>query len=739
MKQVFKRFLSLTLVFLMILAMLPAMTTTAWAATEVTVTGLADENIGLSFSGNAEDGWTATGGTTVAGHAQSEAGTCRNTDYETTLTITNKKATAATLFFDYAIVKSSGTIQVAGSAVSENGTYSGELASGEEIKIYLKSGSPNTATAITLTNIALVANVDATATFLPAENGSYTVNGTTVTEETSYTQNSLTAYKVVATPASGYQFKGWYNVTTQKYISTDASTNLKIDGDCSITARFSTAGVALFETGGQSFEKLDEAVGYAQDNNQTKITLASNGEIHGDYTIPAGITLLIPFNIDGTLYTTAPSSIYTTKTGSNGKDYRDDPISTTRSCFRQLTLAGGSSLTVYGAVSVGGRYAAVAGGNSGFMTRDYGQILLSDASSITVKSSGALYAWGFISGHGSVTVESGGSVYEWFQIADFRGGSASSGMASGPVFPFSQYYVQNIETPLTLHVGAVETVNSGVYASNKVFTTKIAFIGDSGMFKIKEGSLTKDYDENTDRLVFTINGEAELNALSLSLGGADINSGNFDLPMNNNVSINIESGKVAINQNTALLAGVEVNIADGADLTVSNGKKIYAYDYDEWTTDNYVVGGKKFTAVRFAPSKAYTRQLTDLKDARINVNGSLTAAGEIYTTYGGADICSSNGTGVFIQQGAPGTDATTEQVTQSNTNTTSHDIPITAAKLHNADGTYTETANASAGTTIPYLDGVWGGAANITVDFDANGGEGTMPTWTGKPNMISSY
>ena len=31
-------------------------------------------------------------------------------------------------------------------------------------------------------------------------------------------------------------------------------------------------------------------------------------------------------------------------------------------------------------------------------------------------------------------------------------------------------------------------------------------------------------------------------------------------------------------------------------------------------------------------------------------------------------------------------------------------------------------------------DGVWGGAANITVDFDANGGEGTMPTWTGKPN-----
>ena len=731
MKQVFKRFLSLTLVLLMTLMLLPTdiLLTTAWAATGGTVTGLADENIGLSFTGDADDAWTATGGTTVAGHAQSEAGTCSNTNYETTLTITNKKATAATLSFDYAIVKSSGTIQVARTAVSANGTYSGELASGKAIKIYLKSGSPNTATAITLTNIALVANADATATFLPAENGSYTVNGTTVTEETSYTQK--TAYKVVATPASGYQFKGWYNVTTQKYISTDASTNLKIDGDCSITARFSTAGIALFETGGQVFEKLDAAVSYAQKNKQTKITLASNGEIHGDYTIPAGITLLIPFNADGTLYTTAPSSIYTTKTGSNGNEYRDDPISTTRSCFRQLTLAGGSSLTVYGGISVGGRYAAAAGSAIGYMTGNYGQIQLADTSSITVKNGGALYAWGFVSGSGSVTVESGGSVYEWFQITDFRGGSASSGMASGPVFPFSQYYVQNIETPLTLHSGAKETVSSGVYVSSKVFATAIAFVGNDGMFKVKTGSLTKDYDEATDRLVFTINGDAELNALSLNLGGADINSGNFDLPLNNNISINIESGKVTINQTAALLAGVQATIAEGSELVVSKGKSIYIYDRDEWMAKAYTCKGN-FCAVGYAPGKNYNRSGEDLIDAKLDVNGTLTAIGNIYTTAGGADICSSNGTGVFIQQGAPGTAATTKQVTQSNTNTTSHDIPITAAKLHNADGTYTETATANAGDVINYVNGVWDG---VCITFEANGSDehpvtGTMAAQT---------
>ena len=372
------------------------------------------------------------------------------------------------------------------------------------------------------------------------------------------------------------------------------------------------------------------------------------------------------------------------------------------------------------------------------MGGDYGQIELSEASSITVKNGGALYAWGFVTGSGSVTAESGSSIYEWFQITDFRGGTASSGMASGPVFPFSQYFVQNIETPLTLHAGAKEVVSSGVYVSSKVFATAIAFIGDNGMFKIKNGSLTKDYDEATDRLVFTINGEAELNVLSLSLGGTVISSGNFDLPMNNNISINIESGKVAINQNTALLAGVEVSIAEGADLTVSSGKKIYAYDYDEWTAENYVTRSSKFMSVRFAPGKAYTRQLSDLKDAKIDVNGSLTAVGAIYTTTGGADICSSGGTGVFVQQGTPGTDKITTQVTQSGSDITKHDIPITPARLHNDDGSYTETATASAGDVINYVNGVWGGEepVELTVTFDANGSEEYPVEGTMEPQTV---
>ena len=717
--------MSLTLVLLMTLALFPAdvLSTTAYAATSGEVTGLSNTDIGLRFDGKVEDAWSANG-TTITGSATSTAGACSNTNYETTLTITNKKSTAATLYFDYAVVTSDGTIQVAGTKVTANGSYSGELASGDSIKVYIKSGSPNSATAITLTNITLVANVDATTTFLPAVNGSYTVNGADVTAKTSYTQNSKTAYKLAATPDSGYQFMGWYNETTQKYVSTDASTNLMIDSDCTISAKFATVGVALFETGGQPFTALDKAVAYAQSNNQTKITLVSDGEISGNYTIPAGIVLVIPFNSEGTFYTTAPSSIYS---GS---------VSTVSSCFRKLTLAGGSNLTVYGAISVGGRYHAAAGSASGYMTGNYGQIQLLSGSSITVKSGGTLYAWGFISGQGSVTVENGGSVYEWFQIADFRGGTASSNV-SKPIFPFSQYFVQNIEVPLTLYAGAAEKVSSGVYVSDKVFATAIAFIGDDGMFKVKNGSFTKDYDEATDRMIFTVNGEAELNALSLTLGTMEVASGEYNLPITNNISINIASGSVTVNQNTALLAGVEVNIAEGADLTVANGKKLYVYDSDEWTANNYVGQSSKYMSVRFAPGKGYNRLLSDLKDAKIDVSGSLTAAGEIYTTASGADICSSMGGGRYIQTGTPGTETTTKQCTQSGTSTTDVAISITPAKLHNADGTYTETATANAGDVINYVNGVWGGEepTELTVTFEANGSEeypvkGTMAAQT---------
>ena len=717
MKSTWKRFLSLALCMCMAFTLLP---TTVFAAASGEVTGLADENIGLSFSGDADDAWSAVG-TQIIGKARSTSGSgCDGgKDYSSTLTITNNKTTEATLSFDYTVVVSDGTILVNYTTTTADGSFSQKLAAGGTVEVEIKSGNTSADTMITMTNVKLVADVSATVTFQPSENGSYTVDGKTITEVYTHTQSSITAYQVEATPAEGYRFMGWYDVASGKCISTDAKTALNFDSDRTITARFVSRELALFETGGQVFDDLNDAVTYAQTNGQSKITLETDGSIGGSYTIPTGITLLIPFDEAKTCYTTTPAPT-TSQAGAK--------------VFRTLTMAEGSSITLENgaAISIGGQYYAAAGGSVGKMVGPYGWINMKSGSAITVQSGATLYAWGFISGSGAVTVESGGSVYEWYQILDFRGGSASSEMGN-KVFPFSQYAVQNVEVPLTLHAGASETVYTAVYAIRKINPTSIPFIGDKGMFKLVSGSLTKAYDGATDRIIYTIDGVAEVNSLNLKLAGMSVSSSSYVLPFTNNMTVDLTSGsKLTVNQTAALLPGVEVNIAEGAGLTVANEKNVYVYDADEWNSDNFVWGPCKFKSVAYAPGKAYTRSNNDLVDAKMDVNGSVTAIGAIYTTNGGADICSSNGTGKYVQQSMPGTETATYQYNADGNNAVT--IPITAAKLHNANGTYTETENATAGDTITYAYGAWGGkpcAHEVTEIRNAKAATCTEDGYTG--------
>ena len=692
-QRISKRFLSLLLVAVMVLALAPAITLPAFAATSGTVTGLADKNIGLSFDGTADNAWSASS-TQIIGKAQSTSGSgCGGgSNYRSTLTITNNKTTTATLSFDYTVVVSEGTILVNNTTTTTAGSFSKELTAGGTVEVEIESGSTSADTKITMTNVKLVADVSATVTFQPSENGSYTVDGKTITEVYTHTQSSMTAYQVEATPAEGYRFKGWYDVASGKCISTDAKTALNFDSNRTITARFVSKELALFEAGGQVFDDLNDAIAEAQKNLPAIITLAESGKITGNYTIPSKVTLLIPFDEAKTCYTSTPTAI------------TSYPAATP---FRTLTMAAGSSLTLANgaAISIGGQYYAASGGQQGRIVGPYGYIKMESGSAIDVQSGASLYAWGFISGSGSVTVQSGGSVYEWYQILDFRGGSASSDMGN-KVFPFSQYAVQNVEAPLTLHAGASETVYTAVYAIRKINPTSIPFIGDKGMFKLTSGSLTKAYDGATDRIIYTIDGVAEVNSLNLKLAGMSVSSSSYVLPLTNNMTINLTTGsKLTINQASSLLPGVQASIAEGAELVVSSGKSIYIYDVDEW--GGYCgAGDVQYMSVVFAPGR--TGKRAPLADVKVDVNGTLTAIGGIYTTASGADICSSEGTGVYNQQSAPGTETKTYQYTQKGS-VTAHEIPITPAKLHNADGTYTESANASAGDTINYVSGVWGG------------------------------
>lgn len=695
-KRIGRRLVSLLLTVVTILTMLPAMTLPALAAQSGTVVGLADENIGLSFTGDAEDAWSANTDRIVGRVTSYKGGTWLR--YESTLIIKNNKNTLATLSFDYAIEQNEGTIIVDEVSVTAGGTVSKELQPGDSIEVYIKSAKNEDGTTITMTNVKLVADATATVTFQPAENGSYTVDGKTITEPYTHDQSSMTAYQLAATPAEGYVFRDWYNVTTGKTISKEKSCALNVEEDCTITARFLSQDSALFEVGSKTFFDLGAAVEHAINSNASKITLIQSGSLlDGEYTIPKGITLLIPFDEAGTLYTDTPDYVN-----------KYEP----QSVFKKLTIPSGSSITVNGAISVGGKHFAGSSGSCCRTSGPYGQIDMAAGSSITLNSGANLYAWGYITGDGEITATSGSIVYEYFQLTDWRGGTATNKMNQNKqkVFPFSQYYVQNIEAALTIQAGAQEIAHISIEGAGMTKSASINFIGNSkSLFRIYDGTLTKKYDPKTDRITYTTTGSASLDSLSLKVSVYTFDSKDYVLPVNSNMTLEILSGSVAVNSDAALLPGAQITIAQGAELSVSTNKSLYVYERDQWKAP-YVYGSKEsgFVPVPYTPTTKGSRTLAD---AKIDVNGTLTAAGGVYTTQSGADICSSEGTGKFVQQSVPGTAPFTHQVSKQENKKflgipyaeiTYADIPITPAQLKNADGKYTETKDAVANDTFIY-------------------------------------
>lgn len=745
-KRIGRRFVSLLLTFVTVLTLLPAMTLPALAATNGTVTGLADENIGLSFTGDADNAWSARGLQIVGSATGKASESCGDSDthYNSTLTITNNKTTKATLSFDYTTVLSDGTIQVDGTTVNMGGKFSKELAPNASIKVYIKSGSTSAATKITMTDVKLVSDATATVTFLPAENGSYTVDGKAITEVYTNSKSSKTAYQVKATPETGYKFMGWYDETEGKYIDTAPTTALNIEKDCTITARFVSNTTAIFETGDQVFDDLGKAITEAKKNPSATITLVNSGTITGSYTIPSGVTLLIPCDDAHTVYREMPGTI-----GNVKADH-------TQAVYAKLTMGSGTKLVVNGALSVAAQVSSANSSYTSVPTGKYGQIEMQDGASIVLESDSSLYCWGFITGKGDIVAKSGSKVYEEFQIADHRGGNKTRTLNSQEkTFPFSQYYVQNIEARLEIQYGAIEEAVCRMYAtSDDPADITLHFIAkdSGGLFNLtsKDSKFVKWYDPQTERVSYEVYGDANLSSISftlkVSIFSVKVNSAHFNLPIMQNATINVKSGTTTIDQRLCLIPGSQLIIDEGATVNIANGKYVFVYDrsdwvYKEWDTEKIPVNGQEkprynnsgFTfpgSTDFRPeyytpsrnsdnSKCWTSHFTtaDMKDVKFDVNGTLNVSGKLYTTQGGADITSSLGSGKVVLSSAAPANVTTYQYMQSRKEYNSSsgkydkdaagykDISATPAKLHNADGSYTETKDAKAKDTFTYCKG----------------------------------
>ena len=751
MKHWIKRIGAVLLTLAMFATMLPAVA--AANALNTSVTGLT-ASWEYSNQGGGSATWTASG-TSISATTKGTAAKTNVSD----LTLTNDSGAEAVLSFNWSLTTGgttaatrsslTGAINVSNQA-SASGEFSQTLAAGESILIQLKSprGAAYKGT-FAITDLALIglSVPDPILTFKPAtEGGSYTLDGVAVTAEVAKEVALQTELLLSATAEDGYVFYGWYDDKAAKYLSQDANFKLVASADAEIYPVFLSDDIALFGVGAAKFDSLTEAGAAAAASKIDKtVVLLNDGTITGNHVIPAGVTLLIPYNDKNDAHGAVPAC-----TSSDGNEVTwVQPYA-----YRTLTMAADASITVNGALEVGGRHSAAAAGRPAAPTDALGYIYMAAGSHIEVN--GDLYAWGYIYGDGTVTANNGAGIYEVFQITDLRGGNATLALAGDLlVFPMTQYYVQNVEVATTYNYGATAYITTSFFLASQCITAPpIKFIGEDAMFQTGEDCyIVKEYDPATDTLNLDAYGDCALSSIVVTLAGNTVDSTNFILPISNNINIAIWSGTATLKQDIAMLPGstltvgpeavLEIGSAETPTAAMSAGYNLILFDSENWTTAlnentfeyesglNFVYPGKQFVSAPYSPSNdRYVRTIDDLKDVVFDINGVVVAEGYIYSTViwndvlsedfsiigGGSNIISSEGTGILSLNKGAGSDMLIYQYDQGKDDaykkspeydvesgdTLYYLIPLASAQLKNGNGSLLDTTGAAPGTYYTY-------------------------------------
>ena len=455
--------------------------------------------------------------------------------------------------------------------------------------------------------------------------------------------------------------------------------------------------------GSTGYATLEEALEFVNKNSGNAYTIYMVKDYTlpaGDYTLPAKATLLVPYKTGQTTVDAHPNRVYNAYTSPTA--------------YRKLTFATGVHLDVLGKIQAGGQQSAQGqlNGNNGTPHVAYGWIYLNEGSTMTLESGSDLSVWGYITGPGEIDAKRGSTVHECIQIKDYRGGTATSGISKA--FPFNQFYIQNIESPITFRPGAIEkcdgTVNTRLGAAD---FNDVAFIGNSSssLFFMADEDMSaetwvrKSYDAVHDKQVYELNS-------SVSLGSITVygkNSADYVLPLPNNMHIHLLSGEMHIKENTELLPGAIIEVDKEATTYIDAKKSLYIFDIDDWiafsgTTHTY--------RLPYSPSwagsgKTCPRSATITEDASVNVHGTLVVNGSFYTTAGGANIYSTNEDAGTITYGAAASSSSTTVAVNNTTTTTNTNKPAYPAYLKNGDGTYEHTAGTASGKTWMYYDNKW--------------------------------
>lgn len=484
---------------------------------------------------------------------------------------------------------------------------------------------------------------------------------------------------------------------------------------------------------GKKYLTLVEALQEVEDN-QIIVMLADYTLPAGNHTIPATTSLLIPYN------NSQKALLKSDVSGVN------ENSTNTQSYFRRLTLAPGANLVVKGNLEVSAQLNAASGnGTNAYVTGatrgKYGHIFMEDGSRISIESGAYLYCHGYISGDGEIDVKGGGFSYEPFVLGWFKGGSAMLYGQWGNVFPFTDYYYQNIEVPTKYYPNGKGYGFGCLFADSEVQKVTAQLVGTTGenaLFVMDKNDTNPDswvqkkYHADSDRAEWIINSGANVSNIEVH-AYATVNSANYILPITNNMTITFNYGNMQLLQNVQLIPGAVLDIKKEATLSIPSNKALYLYDAAQWTT----ASSKYFIKMKYSPTwgtnNPRVAETVALPSAEMYVHGQFKIAQNayLYTTAGGANIHSNDADAgmVYFLADAAGSTNTIKQCTgitgsRTSTRATLVSSNASAAQLKNGDGTFEQTAGTKAGQLWGYKGGKWikmKGGDCLYEELDADG------------------
>lgn len=508
-------------------------------------------------------------------------------------------------------------------------------------------------------------NRDNTGTVL--KSGSVKINGTAQgVSSGTYSYKAADNATLTLTPGTaptGYTFIGWHNVTDNVYDYTNSTYTVKMTKDYEVTPIYvpamtiTTDGVNGYESATYQYKSLSgqmvtsngqyvarnaDCSKFYTDLNAAfsstdTVFLLAGDIINGDLTIPKGKTLVIPDRLaDPGPGASQPEQV-TTSAGI--------------SSYCKVTLNG--NLTVDGKLVVNGMQSSTANGRA---AGGIGYLSLSDSAAITVSNGGELCGYGQIRG-GSISAKNGSTVRELMEISDRRAALVMKEIddkkSSMRVFPFSNFSIKTIESPVTYASGAkLYAQYSIMLEGNNQSTGAVLIFGPSGaLFNLTQGSMTKSFDLAKDKTVYRLNEGGKMSTGSFQLDvkfgvsgygstTITIKSQEYWMPLNAGFDLRT-AGDMTVNSDFKFLPGASLSVEKGGTCTVASNAKLLFYRLNDYDTRGIGNGTyqKGYSAKVYPvnatnlPGGGYTHpKLDTVGSARLNVDGEMIVNGGLYVS-----------------------------------------------------------------------------------------------------------